>query len=377
MAAVAAALSLSWVPVRAVAASATEGIPAYDHVVVLVLENESFASTFGPGSPAHYLNGTLVPKGAIDDQYYGTGHVSLDNYIAMTSAQPANPSTSSDCLGQNLYTCAQTTAVSAGGRNLGDQLDDAHRSWAGYMDSMPSPCFHAQYSPTAGADQYQGNSTAAPAGNYADRHNPFVYYPDIVGNDTRCRAHDVPYTQLSIDIAGGTVPAFAFITPDTCHDGHDSPCAGGQAGGLTSADAWLSGNVPPLLDYLSSHNGLLLVTFDEASTSDTSGCCHGGLGGTPGFGGRVGLLAIGPGVSPGQVIHTPYDHASLLRTVEDVFGITEHLNNAAPSVPMNDLFAPSAGQVPEAPTVVLLPLIGLALVIRRWRSHPARVVQAH
>jgi hypothetical protein len=112
-------------------------------------------------------------------------------------------------------------------------------------------------------------------------------------------------------------------------------------GGLTRADLWLSptggGKAQALVDYLRSHNGLRIITFDEAATSDLSGCCHGGPGGTAGIGGRVGLVAIGACVQPGRVIHTQYDHASLLRTVEDSFGIPEHLNNGAASSAMSEL----------------------------------------
>ena len=63
----------------------------------------------------------------------------------------------------------------------------------------------------------------------------------------------------------------------------------------------------------------------------------GGPAGGPGFGGRVGLLALGAGVTP-HVVHTPYDHASLLRTTEDALGIAEHLGNASRSAAMRDLF---------------------------------------
>ena len=66
-----------------------EGVPAYRHVAIIILENEDESTTFGPSGPATYLN-SLVPHGVFDPNYYGTGHVSLDNYIAMTSAQPAN-----------------------------------------------------------------------------------------------------------------------------------------------------------------------------------------------------------------------------------------------------------------------------------------------
>jgi hypothetical protein len=322
------------------------GLPAYDHVAVVILENENASATYDPNGPAKYLNATRL-QGAYDANYYATGHVSLDNYIAMMSGQGSSPPflANTDCAAVNLYFCVQAQKLYANGSNFADQLETAGRSWKGYMDSMPSPCFHADYSPTAlPPDPYQGNSTSPPAGNYADRHNPFIYFPDIIENDARCKQHVVPYTQLATDLSANALPGFSFITPDTCHDGHDSPtCAGGAPGGLAGADAWLSKNLPPLLTYLKAHNGLLLITSDEASTSDFSGCCAGGpclavCGlGLPGVGGAVGLVALGPHVKTGQ-IQTKYDHASLLRTLEDLFGISQHLNNAAVSSDMTDLF---------------------------------------
>ena len=72
-------------------------------------------------------------------------------------------------------------------------------------------------------------------------------------------------------------------------------------------------------------------------------CCHGGPGGQPGFGGKVGLLAIGPGVQAGGTITTSYDHASLLRTTEDAMGISTYLNNAGSSTAMADLFQGGKG----------------------------------
>ena len=349
---------LAATPARA--AGGLEGVPAYSHIAVVVLENESFSSTWGASSPATYLK-SLVPLGAFADEYDATGHASLDNYIAMTSGQPDQPLTGTDCESGNLYSCSRLQSAMAGGRNIGDQLDDAQLSWKGYMDGMPSACFHADLSPSARPDPYQGNSTQPPAYNYADRHDPFDYYPDIVDNNDRCAAHVVPYTQLSTDIAGDAVPAFSFITPDTCHDGHDSPCAGGEPGGLVSADAWLRQNLPPLLSWLTANDGLLVITIDEGATSDVGGCCTGGPGGQRGFGGRVGLLALGAGIAAGTTTHTAYDHASLLRTVEDSFGITEHLNNAGSATPMADLFAPAA-DLPEAPIAGLLPM-GAAVVV--------------
>jgi len=70
---------------------------AIKHIFVIDLENEGESTTFGPLSPATYLNGTLLKQGELLQSYYATGHVSLDNYIAQISGQSPNISTQTDC----------------------------------------------------------------------------------------------------------------------------------------------------------------------------------------------------------------------------------------------------------------------------------------
>lgn len=335
-------------PVNAGAVRTTaslEGVPRVQHVVTLLLENESASSTWSPTSPATYLN-SLVPSGAFVPQYFATGHVSLDNYVALTSgvagAQVAP--TYTDCAGLSLWECTQdvSTATALSG-SVADQLDAAGLSWKEYADGTSAPCVHDTYSPTSPSpDTFQGDSTtpeSSTAGpNYADRHVPFLYYSNVIGDQARCDAHLRPFTELQTDLANNMLPAYSFITPDTCNDGHDSPCADGSPGGLTSADQFLQANLPALIDYLQGHDGVLFITTDEGAGSDTSGCCHGGPGGQAGFGGQVGLLALGPMVAAGTTSAAQYDHASLLRTEEDLLGIGSYLNNAAASTPMADIW---------------------------------------
>ena len=333
-------------PASAATAVGLEGVPHFDHIVVLTEENESASTTFGAGSPATYLN-SLRAQGVFLPNYYGTGHVSLDNYVAMVSGQPPQPLTMSDCSTVSLWTCVQGQSLLGSGRNLADQLESAGVGWKSYQDGTATPCFHGPY--VAGdttPDPDQGDSTTGSM-NYADRHNPFIYFTDVIENQPRCDAHQRPFTDLSTDLAAGTLPAFAFITPDTCHDGHDNPCAGLTTGGLSAADAWLSNNLPPLLSYLAANNGLLVINFDEASTpttgisptlSDISCPACAGLG----LGGRTGALLISPRLPQGSTVSTTYDHYSLLRTIEDSFGISEHLNLATAATAMTDAFAGTA-----------------------------------
>ena len=308
-----------------------EAVPHFDHIVVLTEENESATTTFAEASPAVYLK-SLRNKGVFLPNYYGTGHVSLDNYIAMVSGQPPAPTTATDCLGISLWSCVQGQSAIGSGRNLADQLEGAGLSWKGYSDGAPTPCFHAPYKAgdTAG-DSYQGNSTAGMK-NYADRHNPFLYFANIIGNQPRCDAHQRPFTDLAKDLKAKQLPAFSFISPDTCNDGHDSPCAGQTTGGLTTTDAFAKRHLPALLDYLAKNNGLLIINFDEGgypsgaadvtNNSNTYYCpsCAG-----KGIGGRTGAILVSPRLVAGTTDTTGYDHYSLLRTIENSFAISEHL----------------------------------------------------
>jgi hypothetical protein len=119
-----------------------------------------------------------------------------------------------------------------------------------------------------------------------------------------------------------------FITPNLCNDGHDSPCPNGAPGGLVQADTFLRQWVPRITgsSAFKQDGGLLIITFDEASTSDTGACCgeiagpsstRPGLGG-PG-GGDVGAVLLSPYVAPGTVSQVPYNHYTMLRSVEDLF----------------------------------------------------------
>lgn len=349
-AALAAVAAVPLTSMNAAAGTSIEGVPRVDHVVVLVLENESFSSTWSPTSAAKYLN-SLPAGGAFVPNYYGTGHVSLDNYVAMTSglagAQVA--STYTDCLGINLWACVQevSAAATVNGGSIADQVEAAGLSWKQYADGTSQPCVHADYSPTAaGQDPFQGDgnaaNTAGAGPDYADRHVPFLYYSSIIGDSARCDAHLRPFTELSGDLAANSLPNYSFITPDTCDDGHDNPCSSGKPGGLASADAFLVAHIPALIAYLRAHNGVLFVTFDEGGASDTGGCCTGGPGGVSGFGGQVGMVALGAPVGVHVTTQSKYDHASLLRTTEDMLGITTHLGNAATASPITGIWTQPA-----------------------------------
>jgi hypothetical protein len=230
---------------------------------------------------------------------YAISHPSLPNYMALTGGSTFG--ITSDC-----------TGCTVGATSLIDQFSRGGISWKAYMEDLPRPCF-----------------TGAGAGNYAKKHDPFVYYTHVVNDPARC-SHVVSLSQLYADERAGALPEFIWITPNLCHDMHDCDPATG--------DRFLGGLVPPLLKALGP-TGLLFLTWDEGVTS--AGCCR------LASGGHVATIVAGPMARPGVRMRTPADHYSLLQTVEDLFGLPRLRGAACACTPsLQPLLRTAAGRQP-------------------------------
>jgi phosphatidylinositol-3-phosphatase len=333
-------------------------LPPVKHVFVIMLENESYGSAFGDPSAFPYLAGTLVKRGVLLRNYYATGHDSNDNYVSIVSGQPPNTQNQADChvftdfvggklLGNGVETgtgCVYPANV----LNIGNQLSAKHLGWKGYMQDMGNdPKRESRVCGHPALNQPDGTAVAEPGDGYATRHDPFVYFHSVIDNAAYCDAHVVPLgtdplgappagpassTGLEIDLKRvRTTPAFSFIVPNLCNDGHDYPCINQQSGASAAADidTFLRSVVPMITSSPAfKQGGLLEITFDEAADSDTSSCCGEtpGPGATqPGIsgpgGGRVGAVLISPYIKPGSISNRSYNHYSSLATWEGLFGL--------------------------------------------------------
>jgi hypothetical protein len=328
----------------------TTTTPTVSHVFQILLENEEETTSFpNTGTELDKLAaaGVFVPK------YYGTGHASLDNYIAMISGQAQFTSTSQDC---GVYHNTGGTVDAKGFYQpvtpqdtgcvfpntvltLADQLSAAKKTWRGYMEDMgntstreTNPCGQpavggVAVDPTVGAADDTQAATAAD--QYAARHNPFVYFHSLIdppaSGPSKCAANVVPLTNLTADLAKTTFPAFTFITPNLCDDGHDHGCKGPGAeganpgaGGLVSANAFLAHWIPIIQASAAYKNhGLILITFDEGTT--TKSCCGESKFSTGG--GQVGAILLFPGMHKHKS-NCSYNHFAELRSWEDLFHLT-------------------------------------------------------
>jgi phosphatidylinositol-3-phosphatase len=328
-------------------------LPAIQHVFVIMLDDQPYAPVFGPESAAHYLADTLEPKGALLVRYYAVAHAQLANTIALLSGQGPTPQTAQNCptyapiapgtTGAQGQVIGSGCIYPSGTPTLFSQLGAKHLSWRAYIQGIdegsgaPEACAH----PALGAADPSA-ATPAPAGqSYATWLNPFVYFSALTGAPA-CAADDVGLSQLQPNLSNpSATPDFAYIAPDLCDDGNPTPCAPGAPAGLGPADAFLQRVVPKILASAAyKQNGLLVITVDQAPSSgplkDSSSCCGqpqfpnlpaAGNGLAPEGGGQVGALLLSPFIKTHAVSQEPYNHFSLLRTIEDLFGLS-HLGYA-------------------------------------------------
>lgn len=274
-------------PAASPAVSSPTPVPTpavYDHVVVIVLENHSFESVIA-SSQAPYLN-SFANSWGLATGYTGVSHPSLPNYLALIGGSTFG--ITSDCT--NCFLSAPS---------LPDRLEAEGKTWKGYMEGMPSPCF------------------VGSSGLYAQKHNPFSYFDPIRLDPARC-SRIVPYGQLATDFASPTTaPSFAFITPNLCNDGHD--CT------LSTADAWMSREVPALMGSpaFAGSRSLLVITFEEGEAGSD----------------RVATILAGSGVKSGFQSAATYNHYSLLRTIESLWGLAPLAAGDGAASPMTDFFS--------------------------------------
>jgi acid phosphatase len=229
-----------------------------DHVVVVVMENKRYDAVVGhPRTP--YIS-SLAKRGANFTNAFGETHPSQPNYLALFSGSTQ---------GVTDNRCGHEFAAAP---NLARELLDAGLTFAGYSEGLPS----------AG---WRGCAD----GMYVRRHNPWVNFGDVPVAANR------PLSAFPADLR--RLPTVSFVIPGLCHDMHDCPKA--------DADDWLRHTIDAYITWAEHNNSLLVLTFDEDNRTD---------------GNHIPTIVLGAHVKPGD--HTErIDHYSLLRTVEDMYGL--------------------------------------------------------
>lgn len=301
-----------------------------------MLENHSDQSIVG--DPAAPTLTRYAHEYAYAANFYGVTHPSLPNYIALTS-------------GFTWFSNSDDPRQRFTQWNIVDEFEAHHVSWKAYMQGLPFPGFTGNFYPS---DKKNAR--------YVIRHDPFMLYDDVRHNAER-RASVVPLAQLARDARAGTLPTFIWISPDVCSDMHgtpEAPCPYAKDAALRrDGDDFVKRWVPVLLHAKGwTNRSVIFILTDETTFNgdratdgwlSAAGCCDSPLlppgttllpkGGMYG-GGKIPFIAIGGHVRRHYVSHVPYNHYSLLRTLEDAWGLqrlgmTSDSNNVSA---LSDLF---------------------------------------
>jgi phosphatidylinositol-3-phosphatase len=266
---------------------------SYSHIIWVWMENHSYNQVIGSSS-APYMN-SLAAKCGLATNYHNISHPSLPNYIAATSGLGGRT------LERFQGDCDPSPSCSVKGTSIFAQSP----SWRAYEESMQKPC------------------DAQNSGSYAVRHNPPTYFSPSAG----CEQRDLPFTRLAPDLAKNSLPAFSFITPNLCHDTHDCP--------ISAGDDWLASEVPKIVSssaYRAGHT-VLFITYDEGEGGSTNSCATN----QSDVGCHVATVIVSPSTPAGHRSGQLFNHYSLLRTSEDLLGLS-HLGHAAEAASMTKPF---------------------------------------
>jgi hypothetical protein len=294
-------------------------VPRSNHVYIVAEENRSYERIVGSASMP-YLN-SLLAKGAVATQFYSNMHGSLENYLIVTS-------------GQYLTHNNDTLAV-FNVDNIERHLLTNGKTFKSYAQTLPFAGYTGLYS-----------------GAYMKRHAPLPYFTEM-GNSSLIKNH-VSTTELAKDIANGTLPNFAFITPDGNNDMHN--CGANLGACFWTADQFLKNTIGPLLataPFQPGGDGVLIIWADEADLGSDNRCSATVL---TGCGGHILVAMIGPQVKAGYKSTTTYHHPSVLRTMLEALGTTANFPSAANTAPdMREFFKGNAGgTVPTTTTAAVV-----------------------
>ena len=279
---------------------AARGNHAIKTVFLILMENRNWSAIKGSAS-APYLNG-LLSRGAHAEAYRDNAsavHPSEPNYIWLEAGDNLGITDDGPPEANHRATRKHLTAL----------LDDAAIPWRAYQEGISGlECpLRAQ-------------------GLFDPKHCPMLYFDDVTDRRTplseRCVAHVRPYGELERDLQRDAVAAYNFITPDLCHDMHNSGgCSTPDS--VKNGDVWLAAEVPRILASASyQRGGAVFITWDESDAGENP----------------VGMIVLSTFAKPGYANAIRYTHSSMLRTAQEIFSVQPFLRDAADSVSLGDLF---------------------------------------
>ncbi len=275
-------------------------------VFLIVMENHNWSDIMNNAS-APYINQTLLPMASHAEQYFNPpgNHPSEPNYLWLEAGTNFGVTNDDEPAVNHQHSTQHLVTL----------LDQAGITWKSYQEDI--------------------DGTVCPiksSGLYAAKHNPMVFFDDVTGSNnptsSYCIAHVRPYAELAADLQNNKQARYNFITPNLCNDMHNTCPPLNDS--VLQGDTWLSQNIPVILNSQAYQNGgIVFITWDEGEgllESETND-------------GPIGLILLSPNAKGHGYSNTiRYTHSSTLRTIQEIFGVTPLLGDAANATNLSDLF---------------------------------------
>lgn len=299
----------------------------YDHIAVIIAENKAYSEIIGSADAPHLTQ--LAKTYGLATEFYGVVHPSEANYIALLGGSTfgIHDDDAFYCkLNSQKPFCSKAKEPgyadhTISGPSLMTQLEQHHLTWKGYFEDIPHP----------GSDAVVAPSPARAL--YAAKHNGFMNFQSVQTDPQRAEKI-VGLDQLAQDLKQGAFPNFSHIILNQCNEMHGLPECREVHDLIRTGDRAITTVVEQIMTspfWVSKHNNAIVITFDEDDYFSTGiqGCCGYDPQSAANFGGgKIATIVITNHGPRGFIDATPYNHYSLLRTIEDAFGIHEYLNHA-------------------------------------------------
>lgn len=267
------------------------GVPRPDHIVVVIYENHGYGEIIGSSAAPHINALAYGDHSALFTQSYGIEHPSQPNYLDLFAG-----------CNQGITSDAVPTKIPFTTDNLARELIDAGKTFVTFSEDLPSVGYNG-----------------ASSGNYARKHNPVANW---MGTGT----NQVPTTTnqplSAFPAVYSTLPTVCYVVPNQNNDMHN----GSAPANITTGDNWFNDHLMGYVEWAKTHNSLLILTFDEDDNS---------------AGNKVVTIFAGEMVKPGHY-DEQIDHYSILRTIEDIYGL-RHACNAESATPITDCWTAASG----------------------------------
>lgn len=273
-------------------------LPHPDHIVVVIMENKGLDDVVDSSaqpdatSRASYLNNKLRPMGALLTNMHGMHHPSQPNYYELFS-------------GNAQHVCNDRCPISGlTTDNLAKALKESQATtdkripFLGYAEDLSTPA-----------------TTCEVKFRYGRKHCPWMGFANVTGVTRSFTAFPTPD---KFD----TLPRVAFLIPNLVNDMHNLPS--GKFDTPTEVhqgDTWLRARMDAYAHWATTHNSLLIVTWDENSDEPPpvkNDCSNAHL--TPPPDNRIPTFIVGAHVTPRAEDDHQHTHLDLLRTIEDLAG---------------------------------------------------------